>query len=130
MLIATAYRLGEDFNASTLPALCPQPPPRVLCINISLLHNICGHVNEQLLKHTAKHLGIELEGNMEECTSCSMAKGNRKGIPHQSNSRFQAKLRRAFVDLGGYTKVLCRREALQYYREILLHSTSLDVLFL
>ena len=38
---------------------------------------------------------------MHECTGCSMAKGFRKGIPHQTNSRSQVKLGRVFVDLGG-----------------------------
>ena len=100
MLMATAYRLGEDFNVA-LPALVPSAPPRISRTDINLFHCIYGHANEYLLKQTANHLGITLEGKMHECTGCSMAKGFRKGIPHQTNSRSQVKLGRVFVDLGG-----------------------------
>ena len=67
MLVATTYRFGEDFNSPTLLGLglCPQIP-RALYIGISLFRCIIyGHANEQLLKHTANHRGVELEGNMK-----------------------------------------------------------------
>ncbi|CAM9974287.1 unnamed protein product, partial [Sphacelaria rigidula] len=101
MLVAIAYRLGEQFNASVLPALKPSNPPPVTSMDINMFHCIYGHANEQLLRNTAKHLGVTLEGNMHACTGCSMAKGYRKGIPHQTKKRASSKLGRVFVDLGG-----------------------------
>ena len=40
MVVATAYRLGKDFNASALSTLVPPDPPRVSCIDINLFHCI------------------------------------------------------------------------------------------
>ena len=95
MLMAKAYRLGDDFNVA-LPSLVPSAPPCIPRIDINLLHCIYGNVDEYLLKHTAHHLGVAHEWKMHECTGCSMAKGFRKGIPHQTNSRSQVKLGKTF----------------------------------
>ena len=101
MMVATAYRIGEERNMSVLPALVPHSPPRLVRINVNDFRCIYGHAGEHLLKMTAKRLGVELEGVMHECTGCSMAKGFRKGIPHKTDNRATVKLGRLFVDLGG-----------------------------
>ena len=75
-LVATAYRVGEQFHASVLPAIMPSNPPPVKRMDINLFHCIYGHAHEQLLRHTAKQLDITLEGEMHACTGCSMAKRN------------------------------------------------------
>ena len=95
MLVATAYRVGEQFDASVLPAIMPSNPSPVKRMGINLFHCIYGHhAHEQLLRHTAKKLDITLEGNA--CMHRVLdGKGYRKGIPHQT------KLGRGFVDLGG-----------------------------
>ena len=95
------YRVGEQFDASVLPAIIPSNPPPVKRMDINLFHCIYGHSHEQLLRHTAKKLDITLEREMHACTGCSMAKGYRKGVPHQTENRAQTKLGRVFVDLGG-----------------------------
>ena len=64
-------------------------------------HCIHGHAGEHLQKLTAKSLGVELEGEMQPCIGCSMAKGFRKGIPNSTRSRASKKLGRVFVDLSG-----------------------------
>ena len=104
MMVATAYRIGEERNMSVLPALVPHSPPRLVRINVNDFRCIYGHAGEHLLKMTAKRLGVELEGVMHECTGCSMAKGFRKGIPHKTDNRATVKLGRLFVDLGGKKK--------------------------
>ena len=64
MLVATAYRVGEQFDASVLPAIMPSNPSPVKRMGINLFHCIYGHhAHEQLLRHTAKKLDITLEGN-------------------------------------------------------------------
>ena len=54
-----------------------------------------------LLRKTAEQQGIVLEGKLQECTGCSMAKGLRKGIKQSTHTRADKKLGRVFVDLSG-----------------------------
>ena len=63
MLVAKAYRLGEQHDASVLPALMPSNPPPISSMDINLFHCIYGHANETLLRQTAKKLDVTLEGD-------------------------------------------------------------------
>ena len=58
-------------------------------ININTFHDILGHPNEKVLRNTSKILGIEPEGDLEVCDSCSLSKARRKDLnkinTHKSN---------------------------------------------
>ena len=101
MLVAPAYRVGENYVGSVLDALTPSNPPLATKMDVNEFHNIYGHASESLLCATAKRLCIELTGEMHACTGCSVAKAYRKGIAHETNCRSDKKLFRVFVDLGG-----------------------------
>ena len=45
------------------------------------------HANEAALKKTAKKMGVNLEGEMHECKSCSMAIGLHMSIPKKTDNR-------------------------------------------
>ena len=79
MLVAPAYRVGENCVGSALAALTPSNPPLATKMDVNEFHNIHGHASESLLRATAKRLGVELTGEMHACTGCSMAKAYRKG---------------------------------------------------
>ena len=101
MLIATAYRLGEDSIGTVLAALTPSNPKHETTMDVNEFHNIYAHTHEGLLRTTAKRLGTELVGDMHACTGCSMSKAVRKEISHETKRRSDKKLGRVFVDLGG-----------------------------
>ena len=94
MLIATAYR-------SVLAALTPSNPKHEKKMDVNEFHNIFAHSHERLLRTTAKRLGTESIGDMHACTGCSMSKGIKKGIAHETKRRSDKTLGRVFVDLGG-----------------------------
>ena len=58
-------------------------------ININTFHDILGHPNEKVIRNTYKILGIEPEGYLEVCYSCSFSKDRRKYLnkvnTHKSN---------------------------------------------
>ena len=101
MLVAPAYRAGENCADSVLAALAPPNPPTATKIDVNEFNIIFGHVSETLLRTTAKRLGIELTGEMHACTGCSMSKAFRKGIARETKSRSDKKLGRVLVDLCG-----------------------------
>ena len=96
MLVAPAYRLGEEEVGSVLAALTPSNPPLATKMDVNEFHNIYGHASESLLRATAKRLGVEFTGEMHACT-CSMAKAYRKGIAHETKCRSDKKLGRVLL---------------------------------
>ena len=62
MLVAPAYRVGENCVGSVLAALAPSNPPKATKMDVNEFHNIYGHASETLLRTTAKRLGVELTG--------------------------------------------------------------------
>lgn len=105
MLGAVEYRLGVQFKASVLPETKSPNPAPIASVGINLFHCIYGHAHEELLRHTARHLGIILEGDMRACTGCSMAKGYRTSFPRQTKGRAQTQLGKVFAELGGRKEV-------------------------
>ena len=101
MLVAPAYRVGDNCVGSVLAALTPSNPPLATKMDVNEFHSIYGHASESLLRATAKRLGVELTGKMHACTGCSMSKAFRKGIARETKSRSDEKLGRVFVDLEG-----------------------------
>ena len=105
MLVASAYRVGENCVGSVLAALAPSNPPKATKMDVNEFHNIYGHASETLRRTNSKRLGIELTGEMHACTGCSMSKAIRKGIAHETKRRSDKKLGRGLVDLGGRNDV-------------------------
>ena len=54
--------------------------PSVSSVGIKKFHTSHGHVHKKLLRSTAKHLGVVLEGSLRECEGCSVAKDLGKPI--------------------------------------------------
>ena len=100
MLIAIAYRLGEDSIGTVLTALTPSNPKHETTMDVNEFHNFYSHSHKGLFRTTAKRLGTELVGDMHACTGCSMSTAIRKEISHETKRRSDKKLGRVFVDLG------------------------------
>ena len=92
--------------AHTSPLACPVIAPGIATllnttVDSNVFHCVHSHLNEFLLRETAKYLGVELLGRVRPCTGCSMAKEYRKSIANSTKSRATKKLGRVFVDLSG-----------------------------
>lgn len=76
VLVATSFRLEENQSAFALPAIAPSTPPRRLSkVEVTDIHSGYGHDGAHVLIMTARWSGIELRGQMQAGTGCSMAKG-------------------------------------------------------
>ena len=72
----------------TFPVLAPgRNVPTETAVDINVFHCVHGHVNELLLRESAKSLNAELLGKLRPCTGCSMAKGYCNPIPSSTKSR-------------------------------------------
>lgn len=80
MLATTGYRENDDSDAFALPVSASSDLPPLMKVDMKYFHFIQGHAGEHLLKVTADRLRIELEGEVQPCDSCSMAKGSQKGV--------------------------------------------------
>ena len=101
-----AYRIETDDGYVPFSLLTPNPPESCVesgcdlslafpvlapgsiastetSVDISVFHCVHGHVNELLLRGTAKSFGLEQLGQLRPFTGCSMAKGCRKLIPNR-----------------------------------------------
>ena len=98
--------------------LAPGKLPNKLVVNINDYHFAAGHSHEALLRKTAEHRRIVLEGKLLKCKGCSMAKGLRRVIKQSTHTRADKKLGRVFVDSSGpkvveshggkrYTLIVC-----------------------
>ena len=54
MLVAPAYRVGDNCVGSVLATLAPSNPPKATKMDVNEFHNIYGHASESLLRATAK----------------------------------------------------------------------------
>ena len=77
------------------------PNNRDTLIDINNFHVAHAHAHEGALRKTAKQLGVTLEGKMQECKGCSLAKGIRMSVLSKTDNRAAKRLSRVFVDLGG-----------------------------
>ena len=59
------------------------------------------HMHEDLLRKTAKQIGVELQGQLTPCQGCSEAKGIRKTVKPVIPTRGVNPAERCFVDLAG-----------------------------
>ena len=62
-----ATRLSPGGTAFAAIAPSPHPPVSDTNVNINSFHCSFGHSNEFLLRETAKHMGVVLEGELHAC---------------------------------------------------------------
>ena len=76
----------------------PTPPSAA---DINEFHCPHGHTHEDLLRKTAKQIGVKLEGQLVPCQGCPEAKGIRKPVKLLTYTRATKPADRCFVDLSG-----------------------------
>lgn len=78
---------GCDFPLA-FPVLAPGSNAHTeTAVDISVFHCVYGHLNELLLRDTAKSLDVELLGKLWPCTGCSMEKGYSKPMSSSTKTR-------------------------------------------
>ena len=69
-------------------------------MDINTFDTFHGHVHEELVRSTAKQLGLVLEGSLSKCEGCSVAKGHLgKPINRTTSTRTDKVFGRLFVDI-------------------------------
>ena len=91
----------SDKSASAFAVIAPGAPPSPQIVDINDFHCAHAHVHEDLLRKTAKQLGVQLTGELQPCRGCSEAKGLRRPIPRSTHTRAAKSASRVFVDLSG-----------------------------
>ena len=96
------YRTGrsseENVHAVIAPGARPTSPSAA---DINEFHCSHGHMHEDLLRETAKQIGVKLPGWLVPCQGCSEAKGIRKPVKTLTYTRAIKPAERCFVDLSG-----------------------------
>lgn len=80
-------------------AFCVGKPSKT--VEINHFHAASGHLNEFLLRETAKMQGISLVGNLKTCVGCGEAKLRHAPVPRSSGSRAAVPFGRIHIDLAG-----------------------------
>ena len=88
--------------------IAPGAPQSLQIVDINDFQ--CAHapMHEELLRKTAKQLGVQLRGELLPCQGCSEAKGFRERVKPFPNNRADKPAGRLFVDLTGPKPVLSR----------------------
>ncbi|CAM9745032.1 unnamed protein product, partial [Sphacelaria rigidula] len=110
-LIMYVHRIspnGHDKHASECAVIAPGKLPNPQVEDINEIHSKHAHVHEDLLRRTAKQLGVELRGELRPCRGCSEGKGLRQPILRSTHTRAVEPASRVFVDLTGPKPVRSR----------------------
>ena len=73
-------------------------------IDINHFHASTGHVNEFLMRETAKQQDVRLTGVLLPCVGCLEAKGRRAPVPRRAGTRAAMPFGRVHIDLCGPLK--------------------------
>ncbi|CAM9529133.1 unnamed protein product, partial [Sphacelaria rigidula] len=95
------HRNGRDKHASACAVIAPGDLPTLRVIDINDFHCRPAHAHEDLLRQTAKQLGVELRGKLSAGRGCSEGKGVRRSIPRSTHTRALKPASRVFVDFTG-----------------------------
>ena len=68
--------------------------------DINEFHCSHGHMHEDLLRKTAKQIGVKLQGQLGLCQGCSEVEGLRKAVKSFTYTRAAKPAERCFVDLS------------------------------
>ena len=88
--------------------IAPGAPQSPQIVDINDFYCAHAHMHEDLLRITAKQLGVQLRGELLPCQGCSEAKGFRKRAKPFTHNRADKPAGRLFVDLTGPKPVLSR----------------------
>ena len=69
--------------------------------DINEFHCCHDHMHEDLLRKTAKQIGVKLQRQLVRCQGCSEAKDIRKPVKPSTYTRAAKPTERCFVDLSG-----------------------------
>ncbi len=69
-------------------------------LDITYFHNILGHVNERILKATAKHYNYDLHGTLPPCIHCTLANIHRMPLSKYTKVRTHTTGERIFIDIS------------------------------
>ena len=89
------------------PGATPTPSTAT---DINDFHCSHGHMHKDLLRKTAKQIGVKLQGQLAPCQGCSEAKWIRKPVKLVTYTRAVKPAERCFVDLAGTNSVQSPRE--------------------
>lgn len=76
-------------------------PDEMRRIDISDVHVFFAHSNADILRETARQIGIKVLGELVSCAGCSVARGRRMVMPWTPECRSTRPLERRFMDLSG-----------------------------
>ncbi|CAM9865231.1 unnamed protein product [Sphacelaria rigidula] len=102
---------GHDKHASACAVIAPGKLPNPQVEDINDFHCKHAHVHEDLLRRTAKQLGVELRGELRPCRGCSEGKGLRQPIPISTHTRAVEPASSVFVDLTGPNQLVLGEES-------------------
>jgi hypothetical protein len=66
------------------------------------LHERLGHVNDDCMRLTAKHLGWEITGVLDVCEACAVGKAKQKSIPKSVDTLYSRPDELMFIDIAGF----------------------------
>ena len=92
----------ENVHAVIAPGTRPTPSATA---DINEFHCSHGHMHEDLLRKTAKQIGVKLQGQLVPCQGCTEAKAIKKPVKPFTYTRATKPAERCFVDLSGPTSV-------------------------
>ena len=99
VFLATARSSEENVHAVIAPGTRSTPSTAA---DINEFHCSHGHMHEDLLRKTAKKIGVKLQGQLVPCRGCSEVKGIRKPVkPFTYTRSTKPADERCFVDLSG-----------------------------
>ena len=88
----------ENVHAVIAPWMRTTPSTAV---DMNDFHCSHGHMYKDLLRKTAKQIGVKLQGQLVPCRGCSEAKGIRKSVKPFTCTRATKPAEQCFVDLSG-----------------------------
>ena len=95
------YRTDRYSEENLHAVIAPGARPTQSAVDINEFHCSHGHMHEDLLRKTAKQIGVKLRGQLVPCQGCSEAKGIRKPFKTFTYTRATKRAERCFVDLSG-----------------------------
>ena len=96
----------ENVHAVIAPGARPTPSTAA---DINEFHCSHGRMHEDLLRKTAKKIGVKLQGQLVPCQGCSEAKGIKKTVKPFTYTRAAKPAERCCVDLSGPKSVKSTR---------------------
>ena len=95
------YRTDRSSEENLHAVIAPGARPTPSAVDINEFHCSHGHMHEDLLRKTAKKIGVKFRGQLVPYQGCSEAKGIRKSVKPFTYTRATKPAEQCFVDLSG-----------------------------